>query len=193
MASILEHRTASVLLIDANKADRTFYAVGLKRCSPDYLILEAGDGQTGRQIYGCVRVDCVVLELVFPDQSGFGLLQHIDLVASRPNVAVLVLTLVEHPRVHALAKQFGALAFLEKAHTSPEDLDRAIQLAMAIAGDAQRDYRLPGPVEGEIGPRHKALSGATGLSLSGHQTVSSPLVSRTCTMMSRDGGARRIQ
>ena len=44
-------------------------------------------------------------------------------------------------------------------------------------------YRLPGPVDGGIGPRHEALSVATGWSLSGHQTVSSPLVSRTCTMM----------
>ena len=154
MASIFERRTASVLLIDANKTDRTFYADGLKRCSPDYLILEAGDGQTGRQIYGCVRVDCVVLDLVLPDQSGFRLLQHFDLIASRPNVAVLVLTLVEHPRVHTLAKQFGALACIEKARTSPEDLDRAIQLGMAIVGDAQRDYRLPGPVDGGIRPRH---------------------------------------
>ena len=56
MSPTLDHPTASVLLIDANKTDRAFYADGLKRCSPGGLILEAGDGQTGRQIYGCVRV-----------------------------------------------------------------------------------------------------------------------------------------
>ena len=37
-------------------------------------------------------------------------------------------------------------------------------------------YRLPGPVEGGIRPRHEALSVATGWSLSGQPTVSSPLV-----------------
>lgn len=40
-------------------------------------------------------------------------------------------------------------------------------------------YRLPGPVDSGIGPRQEALSVATGWSLSGHQTVSSPLISRT--------------
>lgn len=141
MFSNLEHSTASVLLIDANKTDRAFYADGLKRCSPDYLILEAGDGQTGRQIYGCVRVDCVVLELVLPDQSGFRLLQHFDLIASRRNVAVLVLTLIEHPRVHSLVKQFGAHACLEKARTSPQDLETAIHLAVAIVGEMPKKGR----------------------------------------------------
>jgi hypothetical protein len=60
MSLALEHPTAAVLLIDANNTDRAFYADGLKRCASDYLSLEAGDGQTGRQIcqiYGCVRVD----------------------------------------------------------------------------------------------------------------------------------------
>jgi hypothetical protein len=60
MSSILEHRTVSVLLLDADKGDRTFYADGLKRCAPDYLIIEADDGRTGRRVYyRCVRVDCV--------------------------------------------------------------------------------------------------------------------------------------
>ena len=57
MSSNLEHVTTSVLLIDANKAARAFYADGLKRCTPGYLIIEAGDAQTARQISGCVRVD----------------------------------------------------------------------------------------------------------------------------------------
>jgi len=56
-----------------------------------------------------------------------------------------------------------------------------------------RHYRLRVSDDGGIGPRHEALSVATGWSLSGHQTVSSPLVSRTCTRMSRDGGSRRNQ
>jgi len=133
MVSILEHRTASVLLIDANKADRAFYADGLKRCAPDYLILEAADGQIGRQVYGCVRVDCVVLELALPDRSGLKLLLDLVRTTSRSNVAVIVLTLIEDPRVHAVATHSGAHACLQKTLTSPEDLDKAIQRALARA------------------------------------------------------------
>jgi CheY-like chemotaxis protein len=129
----LEHPTVSVLLIDGNTTDRGLYADGLKRCSSDYLILEASDGQTARQIYGCVRVDCVVLELELPDRSGLKLLLDLVPIASKSNIAVIVLTLIEDPNVQALATQSGAHAWLEKKHTSPEDLHRAIQRALARA------------------------------------------------------------
>lgn len=137
MPTILDYCPTSVLLIDANQDDRTCYVEGLKRCAPDHLILEAEDGQTGRQVYGCVRVDCVVLELSLPDQSGFGLLQHF--LASSPNVAVLILTQIAHPRLSTIVKQFGAHAYLEKAHTSPEDLGKAIHLAVAMVGEMPKD------------------------------------------------------
>src|SRR6185295_17077451 len=124
MSLNLEHVTTSVLLIDVNKAARAFYADGLKRCAPGYLIIEADDAQTARQISGHMRVDCVVLELALPDESGFELLQHFVPIASRPDVPVIVLTMIEDLGVHAAAKQSGAHACLEKAHTTPEDLDR---------------------------------------------------------------------
>ena len=39
--------TTSVLFIDGNAADRTYFAEGLKSCSSDYQILEATDGESG--------------------------------------------------------------------------------------------------------------------------------------------------
>jgi CheY-like chemotaxis protein len=132
MSSNLKHLAPPVLLIiDVNKAARAFYVNGLNRCAPGYLIIEAGDEQTARQIYGCMRVDCVVLDLALPDKSGFALLHHFVPIASRPNVPVIVLTRIEDPGVHALAKHSGAQACRDKAHTTPEDLDRAIRRALA--------------------------------------------------------------
>ena len=67
--------TTSVLFIDGNAADRTYFAEGLKRCSSDYLILEAPDGKSGLDLYRrSPRIDCVVLELDLPDRSGFEIL-----------------------------------------------------------------------------------------------------------------------
>ena len=132
MSSNLKHLAPPVLLIiDANTAERAFYANGLNRCTPGYLIIEAGDGQTARQISGCMRVDCVVLEVALPDKLGFELLHHFVPIASRSNVSVIVLTMIKDPGVLAIAKQSGAQACLDKAHTTPEDLDRAIQRALA--------------------------------------------------------------
>jgi PleD family two-component response regulator len=140
MSSNLKHLAPPVLLIiDANKAARAFYANGLNRCAPGYLIIEAGDEQTARQISGCMRVDCVVLELALSDKLGLELLQHFGRIASRSNVPVIVLTMIKDPGVLALAKQSGAQACLDKAHTTPEDLDRAIQRAIAFVGQMPKE------------------------------------------------------
>jgi CheY-like chemotaxis protein len=67
--------TISVLFIDGHDTDRAFYAAGLKSCSPDTLILEATDGQSGLNIYRRAQwIDCVLLELGLADRSGFEVL-----------------------------------------------------------------------------------------------------------------------
>ena len=73
----------SVLLVDGSKNQRTYWADQLKRCSPDYQILEADDGQSGMEVYRSRRIDCVVLELSLPDQSGFQTLVNLVPIARR--------------------------------------------------------------------------------------------------------------
>lgn len=124
--------TTSVLFIDGNGTDRAFYADELKACSPDYQVVEATDGQSGLDLYRSQRIDCVVTELALSDKSGFEILADFVPVSSKPQVAVIVLTRIEHPRVGELAKQNGAYACFVKAHTSGEDLDSAIQNAIAL-------------------------------------------------------------
>ena len=74
--------TTSVLLIDESKNQHEYWADQLKRCSPDYEIVEASDGQSGLDAYRSRRIDCMVRELSLPDQSGFQTL--VDLVSIAP-------------------------------------------------------------------------------------------------------------
>ena len=78
----------SVLLIDGNDTDRAYFAAQLRDRSPDYQILEATDGEAGLALYRSRRIDCVVVALELPDQSGYKVLVNLVPVASRPNVAV---------------------------------------------------------------------------------------------------------
>jgi CheY-like chemotaxis protein len=127
--------TTSVLLIDGNPTERAFYADGLKRCSPDYRILEATDGQAGLDLYRRFqRIDCVVLELALPTRSGLALLTDIIPIPRRRNVAVIVLTQLRYQGLWELAKRNGAYACFLKEHTSSEDLDYAIRRAIAYIG-----------------------------------------------------------
>jgi CheY-like chemotaxis protein len=131
--------TISVLLIDSSKKQRTYWAEQLKSCSPDYQIFEAFDRPSGLALFRSHRIDCVVLELALPEQSGIETL--VDLVpdARRPHVAVVVLTLMIHRGVWELAKQNGAYACLAKPFTTGEDLDKAIQRAVASVGQMPKE------------------------------------------------------
>jgi DNA-binding NarL/FixJ family response regulator len=132
----------SVLLIDANDTDRAFYAKALKQCSSDYVILEAANGKSGLELYRrSPRIDCVVLDLSLPGESSFLLLTDLNPIASRPYVAVIVLTDLLMRGLGDLARKTGAFAVLVKKFTSGEDLDIAIQRAIAHVGALQKEDR----------------------------------------------------
>ena len=124
----------TVLFIDANDTERTFFVEELKRRSPDYRILEATDGESGLALYRSQRVDCVVLAVELPDCSGFSVLVDLVPIVRRPSIAVLMLTNNAQRGLHQIAIQNGAYACFVKQFTSGEDLDRAIQRAMAFVG-----------------------------------------------------------
>jgi DNA-binding NarL/FixJ family response regulator len=111
----------SVLLIDGSASQRTYWADELKRCSSDYQIIEASDGESGLDLYRSRRIDCVVLKLSLPDgQSGFETLVKLVPVASRPQIAVVVLTLMTYRGLWEVAKQNKAYACLAKKFTLRE-------------------------------------------------------------------------
>ena len=129
----------SLLLIDGSKNQRAYWRDQLKSCSLHYEILEASDSQSGLALYRSRRIDCVVLELSLPDQSGFQTLVDLVPIATRPHIAVVVLTLMTYPEVWELAKENGAYVCLAKQFTSGEDLDRAIQRAIAFVGEISKE------------------------------------------------------
>jgi CheY-like chemotaxis protein len=130
-----------VLLIDGSKKHRAHWAAQLKRCSPSYEILEAADGQSALDLYRSRPIDCVILELSLPDQSGFETLVELVPIASRPQVPIIVLTQITHRGVWELAKQQGAQACFHKQSTAAEDLDRAIQRAVALVRQMSKEDR----------------------------------------------------
>ena len=141
MRTHTESLITSVLLIDGFDSDRRSFADQLNRCSRDYHILEAADGQSGLNAYRSRRIDCVVLEIDLPDRSGFEVLMTLVPQASKPRIAVIVLTKRMHRGLCELATRIGAYVYLVKQHTTGEDLDRAIQRAIAFVGQMPREDR----------------------------------------------------
>lgn len=131
----------SILLIDGNDIDRSYFATELKRRSLDYEILEAVDGRSGLNLFGSRRIDCVVLALDLPDQSGFQLLIDLVPLASRPSVAVVVLTHRLQRGLGELAMKNGAQACCVTQFTSGEELYTTIQRAIAHVGSLPKEDR----------------------------------------------------
>ena len=71
----------------------------------------------------------MVLALDLPEQSGLRVLVDLLPVASRPNVAAVILTNRPQRGLAEIARQNGAYACFVKQFMSCDDLDRAIQRA----------------------------------------------------------------
>jgi CheY-like chemotaxis protein len=124
------HSLTTILLIDADDHDRSYYAHQLNiRCS-DYRVIQAKDGRAGLELYDAQPIDCIVMELDLPDISGFKLLLKLVPPGSVPNVPVVILASVVLPAVSQFAKQNGAQACLMKQFTSGDDLEQVIRKAI---------------------------------------------------------------
>jgi CheY-like chemotaxis protein len=133
--------STSVLFIDESQNQRTYWGNQLKQCSSDYEILEASDGPLALDLCRSRRIDCIVIELSLPDESGFEVLM--TLVALAPHVPVVALTFLTHPGIWELAKQNGVHTCLAKKFTTGEDLDEAVQRAVAFVGQMPKEDREP--------------------------------------------------
>ena len=126
----------TILLIDDDQKDRTYWSNALRTCRYCYAVLEADSGEAGFNLFREHAVNCVVLDLDMPEIGFFVLLR---LMCERKSpVAVVVLTRLVHPILGQMMKDNGAYACLVKQHSSAEDLAHTIQQAMAAVGSKQK-------------------------------------------------------
>jgi len=137
----LPYLATTILLIDGNDHDRTYYADRLKFCIPDCVVLEAKSGKACLEVYKSRRVDCIVHEVYLSDMSGFELLTSLVPLASWPPVAVVILTHKAVRGLRDLARSNGAQELAVKRLTSGEELAQIVLKAIAIVGPTQKDFR----------------------------------------------------
>jgi DNA-binding NarL/FixJ family response regulator len=133
-------QTTTVLLIDPNNEDRQYYSERLKISSKGYNVLEANNAEKGLAICRTERIDCVVTELHLPDMSGFQVLIRLNPIVHRSlHTPVIALSHFILPSIVEAAKKLGAHSYLLKSHASCDDLDRAIQKAIARVEVARKE------------------------------------------------------
>jgi DNA-binding NarL/FixJ family response regulator len=129
----------TVLLIDPNNDDRQDWMERLTSSSAHYKVFEARDAETGLALYYSERVDCVVMELHLPDMSGFQVLMRLNPIIRGLQTPVVALSHFILPSIAEAAKKLGAQSYLIKSQASGDDLDRAIQKAIAGVGVMRKE------------------------------------------------------
>ena len=139
-----QQTVTTILLIDDNAADLAMWSKALQTCPAHYSVLTATSGEGALDLLRHEQIDCVLLDLDLPQISGFELL--FQLVGDRkaPKTPVVVLTRLWNPTLHQLTLENGAQAHLVKNRTSAQDLDKAIEQALAAvsAGTMKNGERL---------------------------------------------------
>jgi len=121
----------SILLVDPDIKGRSYWLRRLALSSPDYFITTAEDGRTALKLCQFRKFDSVVMEIALPDMSGLELLVKLCPVASKPAVAVVILTKIVLSTLSQLAKGSVAQGYLIKSLASGDQLDAAIRKATA--------------------------------------------------------------
>ena len=103
MSSIDPNTT--ILLIDNDDRDRTYYANQLKLSSPEAIILEAKDGQAGLELCKAQKVDCIVTDFTLPDMSSFELLSDVNPAEGVSAMAMIILARYAIPALADLARR----------------------------------------------------------------------------------------
>jgi CheY-like chemotaxis protein len=120
----------TVLVIDDDEEQLKSWCEALKTSANNYTVLAASNGQSGLALCRSQRIDCIVLDLDRPE-SGFYVLFDLIRDRTRPQIAVVILTHLLAPNLLEMAKHNGAQACLAKQTTSAQDLEHAIQNAVA--------------------------------------------------------------
>ena len=140
--------------------DHTLFRAGLLRMLSDFpevtVVAEAEDGHQVLQTTDQVAADLLILDLMMPGITGIALIE--QLVAKKPDLPILVLTMHDEPATVRRVLRAGALGFITK-DVAPDILRDAIatvgrrdayvtpalatRLALASCRDEAEDSRQP--------------------------------------------------
>ena len=120
----------TVLLVDDDELDLSYWSDLVRNLGRNYTVLTARDSESAIRICQNQTVDCLLLDLDMPE-SGFNALLAVVPDPKQPPIAVIILTRLVYATLREVVMNCGAQDWLIKRETSGEQLDAAIQRAVA--------------------------------------------------------------
>jgi CheY-like chemotaxis protein len=103
---------SNVLIVDDDQELLLVLKEGLNKYADQFSVVLAGDGHVAVQKLEEMPISLVVADLKMPKMDGFSLLAYIS--ENYPDVPVMIMTAYGTPRMEKLARESGALAYMEK-------------------------------------------------------------------------------
>jgi CheY-like chemotaxis protein len=101
-----------VLLVDDDQEMLLSLREGLEKYRDTFSVVTAGDGLAAKAVLKDNNISLTVSDLKMPQMDGFALLSHI--MEAYPHVPVIIITAYSTPRMEQLAKDGGAVGYIEK-------------------------------------------------------------------------------
>ncbi len=108
----------TILIVDDSSVVRTSLQTWLNRMFPDCHLLEASSGEEALAVIVAQPVNIVIMDLVLPQMTGIEATQRI--LASAPQVQVVIMSFHEDQPYRARAEAAGASAFVPKPTLAKE-------------------------------------------------------------------------
>ena len=122
--------SATILIVDDNKADRSLYKSWLSKLpEKNYNIVEAENAGAGLDAFVEYQPDCIILDFMMYGADGFQLLAALkrDHITLPP---IIFVTGMHNDILEESAKSQGVHTYLNKQIMNKEDLCEAVKLAL---------------------------------------------------------------
>ncbi len=115
---------ARVLVVEDDEALRTVY--GIITEAAGHTVKLAENGAIGLTELAAFKPNVVLLDMLMPIKSGIELLQEADIKTNYPTTSVIVMSNLNDTETINKALKLGAVKYLVKSNTLPEDIVKTI-------------------------------------------------------------------
>lgn len=121
----------TILIVEDKHEFRKIYGDRLR--FGGYDVLEAGDGNEALDVVRSKKIDLIMTDINMPNKDGYALLSDLKADSKLKDIPVIVMSVFDQGEHLEKAKSLGAIDYLVKGRTTPNDVVGKIDSLISAA------------------------------------------------------------